>query len=182
MDIDSILYIVITLAILIISGLSGRKRKQAQMEAAKAKATPSADSQEGGSYMQEEESDEIQEISDPASDTPVNLFKTFKQSQNPLERLEQILTGQVPLENQVPPPYKSAEGVTMEDTVDEEEQILADIRKRNEEVSDIETEDLSGTTTGDTEEEDARSLPGLFADIDEIKKAVIYSEILNRKY
>ena len=97
-----------------------------------------------------------------------------------------MLNGQCPQDNQVPPPYESMEGETMEETVDEEEQILEDIRKRNEErpayVTEDESENESGTESVTSAEMDGKGNPEFFKNLDEIKKAVIYSEILNRKY
>ena len=184
-DIDTILYIVITLAILVISGLSSRKKKARMMEA-QAKTRSEEDiyeSDEQDSYSQESYEDEVPE---PA---PSNIFETLKsasssfsqQSSNPFERLEQLFGAQTPI-------IESAEGETLENTVDEEEQILADIQRRREEVSNTKT-DVAAAEEHKTDaystqplEKGSRDLLTLFGNIDEIKKAVIYSEILNRKY
>jgi hypothetical protein len=175
LDIDSILYIIITIAILVISGLGSRRKKRAQQMEAEAQAAAEEDA---------ELAEERKEETVPPPPT-FNIFDSVRKtterieqqvSSDPLSRLEKFLTGQEPR-------VVSMEGETLEETVDEEEQILAEIRSRKEPESD---EDKMAAVYGsaeDTEDNERESnLHGLFENIDEIKRAVIYSEILNRRY
>jgi len=178
MDIDSILYIVITVVILVFSGLSGRRRKRAQMMEGEAKAS---DRQEEDFPREEYDEDQAAE---PA---PSNIFETLKstgssltQSSNPFERLEQLLGVQNPV-------IKSREGETMEGesmetVVDEEEQILEDIRRRQETEPSRATELEPETDIDESDAQESEGFLKFFDSVDEIKKAIIYSEILNRKY
>jgi len=176
MDIDSILYIVITLAILVFSGLSGRRKKRAQMMEAEAQAAERDDSFT-------EEYDEDQEV----DTVPSNFYETLKstgssiaQSSNPFERLEQLLGAQSPIITSSE--GESMEGESMETVVDEEEQILADIRRRQEAEPSRAPEVEPETDIPESTAEESKGFLKLFGNVDEIKKAVIYSEILNRKY
>lgn len=178
MDIDTILYIVITLAILVFSGLSGRKKKRAQMMEAEAKASGE---QEEDFYKEDYNEDQAAE---PA---PSNIFETLKStgsdlahSSNPFERLEQILSGQPPVITSME--GESMEGESMETLVDEEEQILADIRRREESEPSRAPEIEPETDIPETNAEGSKGILKLFGNVDEIKKAVIYNEIFNRKY
>lgn len=178
METDSILYIVITLAILVISGVSGRRKKKAQMMEAEANANSRQ-----GEDSDTEEYYEDQEV-EPA---PANIFETLKstgsalaQSSNPFEKLEQILSAQRPIITSSE--GESMEGESLETTIDEEEQILEDIRKRREAEPSRRPEAEPEMDFHSPKEEDKEGLTGLFGNVDEIKKAIIYSEILNRKY
>jgi len=96
-----------------------------------------------------------------------------------LEKLEQFLTGTAS-------PYKSMEGESMESIVDEEEMILEEIRKDREEpvpeISGMEPE-VSGTEPEDEPLQVTKENPeGFFKGAEDIERAIIYSEILKRKY
>ncbi len=190
MDTDSILYIVITLVILVISGLSSKRKKKAQMEAQAAEARKRDDEFEGD----EEEYYEPEAYEEEPEPAPMNIFETLKsasstvtrQSSNPFEKLEQFMGGQNPFSVNQDPRVQGMEGESLEDTIDEEEQILEDIRKRreNEPTSPIEKEPVDEPENDYTLSEDRKKedILELFGNVNEIKKAVIYSEILNRKY
>jgi hypothetical protein len=172
-DFDSILYIVITLVIIVISALGSRRKKRLQKT--QAPAPPGTDSVEP---VEKKTSftDLIKEASQAVSPDTYEASKTDPQQKiaNPLERLEQFLTGQEAR-------YASSEGESLETIVDEEEQILEEIQADSEEeqYEDIKHEPDTNVII----KADSEKIPlDLFTDVDEIKKAVIYSEILNRKY
>lgn len=187
-DIDSILYIIITIAILAISGLGSRRKKRAQqMQQAAAPPAEQASEESTGQYGGSGPVDPDAENSGPSGSAVRPPFSG--PSSNPFEKLEQLLTGQfqdavsqfkAPVEPEAGP--VSMEGESLEVTADEEEMILEHIRRDRESLSkDQETEqskdlEIEADKTGED------TLPSLFEDVDEIKKAVIYSEILNRKY
>jgi len=152
-DIDSIFYFILMIIILVVSGLGSRRRKQAQKMN---KPLPSS-AQPG--------TQDPEGIAFPGSPRP---------AVDPFERLEQILTGQSR--------YESMEGESLEEIVDEEEMIIErasapvtpQVPEKEAEQSDlkVETEDDQGKIGVD----------GLFQDVNEITRAIIYSEILPRKY
>jgi hypothetical protein len=152
-DIDTIFYIILSIIILVVSGLGSRRRKQAQQmkTVAPSSARPVA---------LDPEEKKISQPRQPALD--------------PFERLEQILTGQSQ--------YETMEGESLEvledeeqTIIDEEEEYLAEpVPQQKAHPPDLAYE------TGD--EQGKKSLGGLFRDVDEITRAVIYSEILPRKY
>jgi hypothetical protein len=177
-DFDSILYIVITILILVISGLSSRRRKRVQQI-----KTPQA---AGG------DRDTHGSVSAGVTGTGKDEDKVRpagKQARSPIDRLEKYLSEQV---------FESMEGESLEPTVDEEEQILREINQRRQ------AEDLAGPVQEpmqetvderlekpgkempaeslETEKLEKKSLFRLFENADDIKKAIIYSEILKRRY
>ena len=106
--------------------------------------------------------------------------------QNPLERLEQLLTGQ-----------QSFGGYNETEFVNEEEVIQTEVVGETTEEMVQQKEGVPAVETLGDEEEALLSVQRswelndgikpltvneLFADADEIKKAVIYSEIFTRKY
>lgn len=151
-DIESYLGIIIMIIILIISGLGSRRRKQAQM-----KQAASSPAQPGT----------------PKADDP-SYPPSARPAMDPFERLEQILTGQSS--------YDTMEEASLEDLQDENEMIVDETPAAPPAPvleSDVESHDLNA------EKEDVpqkNNLEGLFKDADEITRAVIYSEILPRKY
>jgi len=152
-DIESILPIVIMAILLVVSGLNSRRRKKAkQMK----KAAPSS-AQPG--------SQEAEGMAVPGSRGAV---------MDPFERLEQILTGQSR--------YESMEGESLEVLEDEEEMII-DEEEKILAATDPRQESMRPDLTAETEDEqEEKSADGLFSDLDEITRAIIYSEILPRKY
>ncbi len=152
-DIDSIFYIVLMIILLVVSGLGSRRKKKAQKMN---KPLPSS----GQAGAQE----------------PVDL--TFPKSRGPVidpfEKLEQILTGQSR--------YESMEGESLETLEDEEQMIIEEksayldtpVPKDQEKKP-----DLIKQTENDKEE---KNVDRLFQDVNEITRAIIYSEILPRKY
>lgn len=152
-DIDSIFYIVLMIILLVVSGLGSRRKKKAQKMNKPLPSSAQAGTQD-----------------------PVDL--TFPKSRapviDPFEKLEQILTGQ--------PRYESMEGESLE-TLEDEEQMIIDkksayldtpVPKQQEKEPDLieQTED----------EKEEKNIDGLFQDVNEVTRAIIYSEILPRKY
>ncbi|MCK4748968.1 MAG: hypothetical protein KAT15_18075 [Bacteroidales bacterium] len=160
-DTDSILFILITIVILVISALGSRKKKRLrQME------VPAS----SGSGR------------DPAEPEEVNYSSDRQKTTSPFERIEQILGVQVP-------EFESMKGESIETTVDEEELIPEEIRKRREvEETRVTLEKDPGPMPEEADDEEMRTWKKekkslqLFGNFDEVKKAVIYSEIMNRKY
>ncbi|MFC2081198.1 hypothetical protein ACFLR8_03210 [Bacteroidota bacterium] len=154
-DIDSILYIVITIALLVISGLGSRRKKK---------------------LRQMGESSTTGAAGNPDSPKDMDAASVQQEPINPFDRLEQFLTGQPP------PKLEKMEAESLETIVDEEELILEEIQKSNQEKQ---TEVPVYTSKDDDplpEGPEIRVLPGFFENNNEIRKAVIYSEILKRKY
>jgi hypothetical protein len=152
-DIESVFYIILTIIILVVSGLGSRRRKQAQQLKKSAPGTAWSSADEPG---------------EPG------LQRQRHPVQDPFDRLEQFLTGQ--------PRYETLEGESLEviedeegSIMDEEEKILmtpaADQELKVDDIS------LEKEYEGDRHiEED------LFGDLDEITRAFIYSEIFPRKH
>ncbi len=143
-DIDSIFYIILSIIILVVSGLGSRRRKKAQQMN---KPTPSA----------------------------ARLVTQPRQpSLDPFDRLEQILTGQSR--------YGTLEGESLE-VLEDEEQIIIDEKEEYLAAPVPQQEVQQPDFTAETEDDQGKESPdGLFRDADEITRAIIYSEILPRKY
>ena len=173
LDFDTILYIVITLAILVISALGSRRKKRLQKT--QSPAPPGTDSSEP---LEKETPflDLIKKSAQAVSEDPYQETRRGPQQQitNPLERLEQFLTGQEPQ-------YVSTEGESLETIVDEEEQILQEINEDSKEENNKIDEQIPDNGLIKKARPEKNPL-GLFDNVSEIKKAVIYSEILKRKY
>lgn len=240
MDKGSFIYIIITIAILVISGMGNRRKKQAQQLKAeqmrkqkamqlreeqmrqqqagrsrspKETAAGQAKAAQRSSATYKAREEPVEEPYEPMEDEFENEYKIpgsrlfgdqfrdltrslGQQPQSPagspFDRLEQFLTGQSPRPQPRPSEMSTAEamsmeGESMEETMDEEEQILEEIRKRRESVDSVETKDNEISEyfydeIKDVEETVVTGLPVLFEDADEIKKAVIYSEIFKPKY
>ena len=145
-DLDAIFYIILSIIILVVSGLGSRRRKLAQqMKSPSSTPTPSGTS--------ERDENEILQERTPVVD--------------PFDRLEQILTGR--------PRYETMEGESLEKLVDEEEEISTPSYF----VPEEKTPDLIQQKE---KEHKKRPAEGLFEDVNEVTRAVIYSEILPRKY
>ena len=152
-DIDTIFYIILSIIILIVSGLGSRRRKLAQQEK---KTVPSP----GQAYGEGPEQ--------------VPVPQTRKRIEDPFERLEYFLSGQ--------PRYETLEGESLEVIEDEEETIM-DEEKQISKAPGPAADRLGSNLQEARKEETARrSMRDLFGDLDEITRAVIYSEIFPRKY
>ena len=152
-DTNSILYIVIMIIILVISGLGSRRKKQARQMKKTAPSTARPGTQNPG------------EIAVPKPRGAV---------MDPFERLEQILTGQSR--------YESMEGESLE-TLDDEEEAIVDEEEEYLAAQVPQQEAKQPVSTTETEDEQGKkSLDDLFGDVDEVTRAIIYSEILPRKY
>jgi flagellar motor protein MotB len=158
-DTDSILYIVITIIVLIISGLGSWRKKKAQQMQAQASAETK------------------NEYSDSMSSRPVEFRASSAPQQlaNPLERLEQFFSGQFP-------ETESMESESLETPEDEEDLILEEISRRDQEEEIEVVKEEPAEDTNQTANPEKKGMLVLFNCIDEVKKAVIYSEIMERKY
>jgi hypothetical protein len=152
-DIDSIFYIVLSIIILAVSGLGRRRKKQAQQMN---KPAPAA----GQAHARQTE-----EMGLPK---PRGLFA------DPFEKLEQILMGQTQ--------YGTLEGESLEVLDDEEEAIIIEEENLTAKVTREEKARRHVVTTETEDKQGNKGLDGLFGDKDEIIRAIIYSEILPRKY
>ena len=151
-DIDSIFYIILSIIILVVGGLSSRRRKQAQQMNKPLPASAQPDAREP------------EDINVPEPRRPMDAF----------ERLEQILTGQSR--------YESMEGESLE-VLEDEEQMIVDEEEEYLAAPVPRLEGKHSNLTAETEDEQGeKNLKGLFGDVDEITRAIIYSEILPRKY
>ncbi len=93
---------------------------------------------------------------------------------DPFSRLEQILTGQSP--------YGTLEGESPE-VLEDEEQMIIDDKEEYLAAPVPQQEAHKSDFTAETENDQGKKgLDGLFRDVDEITRAIIYSEILPRKY
>ncbi len=165
-DFNTILYIVITIVILVVSGLGSRKKKKLQQQQI---------SDPGGSEADSFESTEGQAGNGNFTEAQKRSMPDWQQSSSPFERLGRILQGEIP-------EYESMEGESLETTVDEEEQILEEIRQSRQEDQAETKPEKPEEEIIKTEKQPGKGIPELFVNVDEVKKAVIYSEILNRKY
>ena len=93
---------------------------------------------------------------------------------DPFERLEQILTGQ--------PQYETLERESLEDLEDEEQMIMDEEEANSAAAEPQQMEYQPGLPPEKEGEQIEQGMPGLFQDLDEITRAIIYSEILPRKY
>jgi FtsZ-interacting cell division protein ZipA len=176
---DTILYVVITIAILAISGLgSRRKKKLLQMQQPASPGSREDDSQpeKTGPASQ----DAFAQVRSRFADGQFGPLKpgtspAWQTAMDPFQRLEQFITGQQP-------EIESMEGESLETIVDEEEMIMEEIHKSREETppqpSAVAVEEEPMITT----KPETREIPGLFQGKGEIIKALIYSEILKRRY
>lgn len=151
-DIDSIFYIILSIIILAVSGL-GRRRKKLNQPM----KNPLPSSARTGTLKPEDMT-----ITRPRS--PVD----------PFERLEQILTGQ--------PQYETLEGESLEDLEDEEKMIMDEEEAYSAAAEPQQMEYQPGLPPEKDDEQSKQVVAGLFRDLDEITRAIIYSEILPRKY
>jgi predicted secreted protein len=152
-DLDAIFYIILSIIILIVSGLGSRRRKQAQQMKGTVPSTAQTPAQERS------------EIETPQARSPVV---------DPFERLEQILTGQSR--------YETLEGESLE-VIEDEEEAIVDEEEEIMEPTIPEMEEKTYHLPVETEADDTKmDLKDLFRDVNEITKAFIYSEIFPRKY
>jgi hypothetical protein len=156
-DVDTIFYIILSIIILIVSGLGSRRKKRAEQ----AKNTmPSPEKAYGGPEERK-------------------MAQARRPAEDPFERLEQILSGQ--------PRYETLEGESLEVIDDEEEAILDEeeaILDEEEEITEaplFEEDDYDYDQPAESEDE-TETGKRLFGDLDEISRAVIYSEIFPRRY
>jgi hypothetical protein len=161
MDFDTLIYIIISIVIVVLSALGSSRRRKAQQGQVPGSGAPSAV---------------------PGTD--------------PLERLEQMFTGQLTEEDTGEPEIREEEEerqVTMTESPREElsSRVVSQPEKMPEEgqatIMPLEDEnDSHGYSVVDpdelSEKEKRQKVKELFEDVDEIKKAVIYSEIFKRKY
>jgi hypothetical protein len=151
-DIDSIFYIILSIIILAVSGLGRRRKKQNQPM-----KNPLPSSAQAGTR-------------EPRDMT----FTRPRGPVDPFERLEQILTGQ--------PQYQTLEGESLED-LEDEEQMIVDEEETYSAAAEPQQMEPGASLPAEKEGEQMKlGMLGLFQDLDEITRAIIYSEILPRKY
>ncbi len=158
-DLDSFIFIIITIVILVLSGIgSARKRKARQSS-----GVP-----------------ETQDQDETGPGSPVPGMDTFS-------RLEEMFTGRMGFSEETGTGIPTDEAdiveehqpqATSQDTPLPEEGIPTVEPLDDEEESSITIYDLPDAQLG----EKRLKVSELFKNMDEIKKAVIYSEIFNRKY
>ena len=156
-DLNSILYIVIMIVVLVISGLGSRRKKKMQQ----LQARP----------FLEDETTETR----PSEPIQVRAASATRKVQSPFDRLEEFITGQFPEQ-------MSMEGESLESTEDEEDLILEEIRKSREEEKPSVPEKKQEEKLSELMKSKKEPEPALFGNFSEIKRAIIYSEILKRKY
>ena len=166
MDIDTIVYILISIAILVFSGLRSAQKKKAQRLQSTAKAPPVPERDPESEYGEESEITFRQEAVPPQ---PLSGLSS-------IERLGKLLSGEMDIER-ISQPYK--------ELIPDEDEIIyeAETEPRKEPVDPVEENAYVDEDLDDTGDED--SIPGitrLFKDKDEIKRAIIYNEIFKRKY
>lgn len=155
-DLDTIFYLIITIVILALTGLSRRKKKR---------PVPGQELQ----GMDEQE---------PKSPQNGRLSDTADVISDPFERLENMF--------KQPEPDDTPKVVSLEEIVDEETEYLEEkeaASKGKPPGEEILKEDLTKRSMQMEEEIKVRKVQKLklFENVDELKKAVIYAEILNRK-
>jgi hypothetical protein len=152
-DIDSIFYILLSIIILVVSGLGSRRRKLAQQQ------RPTGTAPSG-----------IRTGEPEAFEGP----QPYTRAMDPFEKLEQILTGQSR--------YETLEGESLE-VLEDVEQMNIDEQEKIPSSVDREVERKKPDIKAVKQDEDVKKdLGGLFGDQNEITRAIIYSEILPRKY
>lgn len=165
-DLDSYIGIILGIIILVISGIASvRKRKDQQANVPQ--RTPRRD--EAGFYE-----------TGPVETGPV------RNEQNPLEKLELLLSGQRPFGSFNEPRFADDEEVVPPEN---KEGTKTEMDLPEEGIRITKAEDLKGdlpSSAGSAWERNNKdgkfTLDQLFTDLNEIKKAVIYSEIFHRKY
>jgi hypothetical protein len=168
-DIDSYLYIIITIIILIITALGRRKRKPAQQVRKQPSDQPAYETGEEEQYV------------------PRREAKTEQLSSDPFERLEQLFVPKEPsytVQEEEPEPAQpemdpNAEARRIKEM---EEERRYQEEKQAEMTKAFRTHISGDLTAGSaTEEEREISVMTLFDEPDDITKAIIYSEIFNRR-
>jgi hypothetical protein len=115
-----------------------------------------------------------QQMKKPSPSVARPVTQPRQPSLDPFSRLEQILTGQSR--------YGTLEGESLE-VLEDEEQIIIDEEEEYLAAPVPQQEEKRPDLTYETEDnQEEKSLDGLFSDVDEITRAIIYSEILPRKY
>ena len=153
-DIDTIFYIVISILILLITGLSRRKKKA---------AAPTTG---------------LQNMQNQDREAPRNELKNDMEMSvhDPFVRLEKLFLQ--------PEPVSTPEAVSLEELVDEETEYLKE-KENASQTSPVEqqihTKDLNQESIQLLDKDIQDLKLDLFPDADELKKAIIYAEILKRK-
>lgn len=154
LDIDSIFYIVISVLILVITGLSRRKKKLSALKP-------------GLQNMRQQGP----EVSPDGATTGME-----DRISNPFERLEKLFLQ--------PESVSSSEGVSLEELVDEETEYFREKEAASQAAQveqEIPKEELTQELCQSQDKKKQYQKLDLFKCVNELKKAVIYAEILNRK-
>jgi len=171
-DIDSYLYIFITIIILIITALGRKKKKSAKQVQEKPDVQSVAAPAE-------------QEYSDPYEEGVAEKIET-----DPFERLEKLFAPQETIftaqEQEPEPAVAKIDTETELKSINEEEEAKRKIHKAqmHEEMQQaFKLDSDEEIETGQRSKEKHKiSLLKMFDDPEDIKKAIIYSEIFNKKY
>jgi len=170
-DLDSYLYIIITIVILIITALGRKKKKPAQQVTGKPAGQP------------------VEAESQPVQDKPSAGAEKEEVSSDPFERLEQLFVPKpetVTMKEEEPETVKpkmdpNAEARRLREMEDKRE------RRHREELEEERAESFRKHMHGDLitglqDSEEEISVLTLFDDPDDIKRGIIYSEIFGTKY
>jgi len=176
-EIDTILYIVISIIIIAASTLGKKKRKRAQQ-------APQQPQTEGGE--QPEGGEETEDFKFGAFSEIKSMFETVTEPGDPgmideyarEDKLEQIVDEEEGILDEEETLLKARERITHEEEVAllEKEEKEMQQRLNLEESTLYEVEDREGGIQGDDESEEE----GFFNNPSDIRKAIIYSEILKR--
>ncbi len=170
-DLNSYLYIIITIVILIITALGRKKKKPAQQVTGQQAGQPDTETGEQGQFYPNEQDAMEKVVSDP--------FKRLQQMFEP-EETAFIVEEEEPEMTQVKMDA-DAEARRVKQMKEEKLQ-----RRREDQQAEM-AEAFRLHTDGDltnslkSEESDRISVFKLFDDPEDIKKAIIYSEIINRR-
>ncbi len=115
-----------------------------------------------------------QQMKQPTPSPARTVTQPRQPALDPFSRLEQILTGQSR--------YETMEEESLEVLEDEEQSIIDDEEEYFAERDPRQKAKQPHFTAGEEDDQEGKSLDGLFSNVDEITRAIIYSEILPRKY
>ena len=152
-DIDTLIYIIISIAILVLSGVGGARRRKAQ------------------------------QLNAPAGKSPKPA-----PGLDAINKIEQMFTGQLGYGNPEQMEVLDEEEILEEAVIEEEPpKVEMFLKGEGQFQSRLEegriSADYKDEDNDKLQEDESRRMVGeLFTDVDEIKKAVIYSEIFQRKY
>jgi hypothetical protein len=176
---DTLIYLLITIAILVISGLGSRRKRKLQQTQA-----PPRPADIGEDPGKQDTEPVTRTAFDELRDRFMSELYTPGQMEAKAPRMTEedfIEVGDQPITGQQPV-VASMEEEFPEKPMDEEEEILEEIRKRREETGYESMEKKAGAQPVQVTKDEMPKISGLFEGANELKKAIIYSEILKRKF